>query len=157
MIIETTHTDKIQNELINDLVGKPYTLIQTIKLKGIICNGLLIDEVSPNLNEYLNEESDLNFANVELRPYGIIIKINKGVKNYSWVIPFFQLVMYKVNGFSIHSQGRYIHFKKNKTLKNSKAFYHKILNQKIQFESEIGFTAFNLQSQSEDYKLFINY
>lgn len=144
MILDTTNKSLGNNELINDLVGKPYNFIQAIKLKGIVCKRLLIDEVSPNLYEYLNEESNLNFANIELRPYGIILKINKGFKDYAWVIPYYQLVIYKVNGLSIHFQGRFIHFMDNKTLKNSKAFFDKILDQKIHYESQIGFTAFNL-------------
>ena len=145
MILDTTYTDKNQDELINDLVGSPYSFIQAIRLKAIDCKGLLIDEVSPNLNEYLNEESDLNFANIELRPFGIIIRLNKTLKNNSWIIPYYNLVIYKNNGVSIHSQGRYIHFKKNKTLKNNKAFFDKILDQKIHNESKIGFTTLGLQ------------
>lgn len=144
MIFDITYKDNYQEELIKDLVGKPYNFIKAIKLKGIVCKRLLINEVSPNLYEYLNEESDLNFAKIELRPFGIIIKINKGLKNYAWVIPYYQLVIYKVNGFSIHFQGRFIHFKNNKTLKKSKAFFDKILDQKLNYESRIGFTAFEI-------------
>lgn len=142
MILDTTHIKRNQEELIKDLVGKPFSFIQAIKMKGIVCKSLMIDDVSPNMNEYINTINGLNYANLELRPFGVIVRINEGLKNYSWVIPYYQLVVYKVNGFSIHAQGRFIHLIKNKTLKKSKPFFDKILDQKIQYEYQHSITAF---------------
>jgi hypothetical protein len=141
VILDTTYKSHENNNLINDLVGTPFSFMQSIKMKGVYCKNLLIEDVSPNFKGYLNRKSD-NYSNLELRPFGIIIKINKDFKNYSWVIPYYQLVIYKINGSSLHAQGRYIHFKNNKTFKKNKLFFEKLLDEKIKYESQYCFTPF---------------
>ncbi len=130
MILDSTYTNKENKKLIDDIVGKAYSFFQAIKLGGIGSKRMIIAEVSPNLEKYINRVSDINYANLELRPKGVIIHINKGLKTFSWIIPFYQLVIYKVNGSSIHAQGRFIHFKNNRTFKENKAFFKKLLNKK---------------------------
>ena len=137
--METTHANKDQDELINDLVGKPFTFLQSLRMKGIGSKRMIIDDVSPNMKSYLNTVSDVNYANIELRPIGILIRINKVLKNYTWVIPYYQLVIYKTNGSSIHAQGRFIHFRNNKTFKENKSFFDKLLDLKIKYESQYSF------------------
>lgn len=139
MILETTYTDKENDQIINDLVGKNYSLLQMIKLKGIGSKRMIIDEVSPNLKPYLNKVSSLNYANIELRPHGILVRINQGLKNYAWVIPFFHLVLYKTNGASIHAQGKFIRFRNNQTFKENRSFFNKLLNEKVKHDLQYDF------------------
>ncbi len=136
MILETTHTNKNNTELINDLVGKPFKIVERFKLKGIGSKRMVIEEVSLNLNGYLNKVSDVNYANIELRSGGILIRINKGLRNFTWIIPYYQLVVYKTNGSSIHAQGRFINFKNNNLLKENKIFFNKMMDQKIKYDLE---------------------
>lgn len=141
MILNTTHTSKENKELINNLVGKGFTFMQSIKLKGIGSKRMVIDEVSPNLKQYLNTVSDINYGNIELRSSGILIHITKGLQNFTWAIPYYQLVIYKTNGSSIHAQGKFIHFKNNRMLKENKLFFDKLLNEKIKFDEQYNFQA----------------
>ena len=139
MILDSTYTNKEHKQIINDLIGRSFTLFESIKLKGVGSKRMIIDSVSPNLKKYLNTVSDVNYANIELRTGGIIIYINKGLKNFTWVVPYYHLVIYKVNGASIHAQGRFIHFKNNKTFKENKSFFSKMLDQKIKFDTQYNF------------------
>tara|TARA_R110001583_G_scaffold191276_2_gene356295 strand:- start:1839 stop:2069 length:231 start_codon:yes stop_codon:yes gene_type:complete len=68
-----------------------------------------------------------------------LVRINKGLQNFTWVIPFYHLVIYKTNGSSIHAQGKYIHFKNNITFKENKAFFDKLLNSKVKFDEQYNF------------------
>lgn len=139
VILDTTYNDKSNDQLINDLVGKPFSLIEAFKIKGIGSKRMIIDEASPNFKPYLNTISDSNYANLELRPNGILVRINKGLQNFTWVIPYYHLVLYKVNGSSIHAQGKYVHFRNNKTFKENKSFFDKLLNIKVAFDSQFDF------------------
>ena len=103
---------------------------------------MIINDVSPNLNTYLNTVSDINYANIELRKSGILIFINKGLQNFTWAIPYYQLVIYKTNGASIHAQGKFVHFKNNITFKENKLFFKKMLDQKIKYDAEYNFQPF---------------
>jgi len=117
-------------------VGKPYSLIQAIKRRGVGSKRMIVDKVSPNLNSILNTVSDLNYANIEMRKNGILIHTTKGLKNFTWAIPFYHLVLYKTDGMSIHAQGKFIHFKKSKTFYENKKFLSSLLNEKVQFDEQ---------------------
>jgi hypothetical protein len=134
MILESTYANKTNILFIADLVGRPFNLLESFKMKGIGSKRMIIDDVSFNLKPYMNLVSDANYANIELRTGGILIHINKGLKNFIWAIPYYQLVMYKTNGASVHAQGRYIHFKNNKTFKENKNFFNKMLDEKIKYD-----------------------
>lgn len=139
MLVETTYDNKEDKAIVNDLVGKPFSILQTLKMNGTGSKRMIVEEVSPNMNLLINSVSDINYANIELRPKGIVIRINKGLRNFAWAIPFYHLVMYKINGSSIHAQGRFIHFKNNKTFKENKPFFDKLMDQKIKYDMQYDF------------------
>jgi len=134
MILDTTYSNKKNKEIINDLVGKPFSFFQAIKMKGIGSKKMIIEDVSPNLRQYINLVSDLTYANIEIRPGGIILAINKGLQNFSWIIPYYQFYMYKTNGVSIHAQGKFVHFRNNRTHKENSAFFKKLTRLKAEYD-----------------------
>lgn len=139
MVLETTYKEKKYDELIDDLVGKRFGLFQAIKMKGIGSKRLAIENVSMNMKNFVNTLADTTFANIELRPIGILIRINKGLRNFTWIIPYYQLVIYKSNGSSIHAQGRFIQFKNDRNFKENKAFFNKMLDKKIKYDAQFQF------------------
>lgn len=139
MILDTTNTNKKHDALITELVGKPFGLIQAIKMKGIGSKRMMIDEVSPNMKHYLNTVSAINYANLELRPLGLLIRINKGLQTFTWAIPYYHLVIFKTDGSSIHAQGRFIKFRRTVTFKENKAFFDKLLDQKVKYDVQFNF------------------
>ncbi|WP_299127774.1 hypothetical protein [uncultured Winogradskyella sp.] len=136
MILNTTHNNPEHSKIIDNLIGHPFTLVQKLKMKGVGSKRMIIDDVSPNMQSMMNKVSDINYANIELRPKGILVMINQGLKNFTWIIPYYQLVLYKVNGSSIHAQGRFVHFKNNKTFKENKKFFDKLLDKKVKYDAQ---------------------
>lgn len=140
MIFDTTYSNTDATKSINRIVGKPFSFFQSLKLRGIGSKRMIIENVSPNLSQYLNTVSGVNYSNIELRPIGILIRINKGLQTFAWAIPYYHLVIYKTNGSSIHAQGRFIHFKTNKTFKENKSFFDKLLAEKVKYDMKYNFT-----------------
>ncbi|MBW1294200.1 hypothetical protein [Aquimarina litoralis] len=136
MLLETTYRNKKNKVMINDLVGKPFSLLRSIKLGGIGSKRMIIDDVSPNLRKILNSVSDINYGSIELRPYGILIAITKGLQNYTWVIPYYQFYLYKTNGISIHAQGKFVHFRNNRTHKENAKFFEKMISLKAEYDQQ---------------------
>ncbi|WP_298419837.1 hypothetical protein [uncultured Kordia sp.] len=130
MVVNTTHKDKEVEKLIDTTVGESFSLLQRIKLKGIGSKRMIIHDVSPKIKQYLNKVDDLNYGNIELRPKGILIHIHKKLKNYSWIIPYYRLNIYTSSFFSIHADGNFIQFKKNKLFIENKSFIEKMVIQK---------------------------
>jgi len=136
MIINTTHHNTEHKKIIADLIGSSFTLVQKLKLGGIGSKRMIIDDVSPNMKSMMNKVSDINYANIELRPKGILVMINQGLKNFTWIIPFYQLVIYKTNGASIHAQGKFVRFRNSKTFKENKTFFNKLLDKKVEYDTQ---------------------
>lgn len=142
MILNTTHHNPDHKQIIADLVGGSFSLVQKLKMKGIGSKRMIIDEVSPNMQTMMNRVSDINYANIELRPKGILVMMNQGLKNFTWIIPYYQLVIYKVNGSSLHAQGRFIHFRNSKTFKENKKFFDKLLDEKVKYDMQYAMPEF---------------
>ncbi|GAA4301036.1 hypothetical protein [Aestuariibaculum suncheonense] len=139
LLFITTNKDHEITRQINDLVGKPFSFWTSLKLKGIGSKRMIIEDTSPNFDSILNQVSDLNYANIELRPQGILVHITKGLNRFVWVIPYFKLSIYKTNGLSIHANGSFIRFRKSKTFNENRAFFNKLLNLKLEFTKHYNF------------------
>ncbi|WP_046755468.1 hypothetical protein [Kordia jejudonensis] len=130
MIVKTTYKDKETEKLIATHLGETFPLLKRIKLKGIGSKRMIVHDVSPKLKQYLNTVDDLNYGNIELRPKGIIVHIHKKLESYSWIIPYYKLNIYTSSFFSIHADGNFIQFKKNKLFVENKSFIQKMVSQK---------------------------
>lgn len=136
MIFNTTHTNTEDKEIINDCLGLPFTFLQSLKMGGIGSKRMIIEEVSSNFQNLMNKVSDLNYGNIELRPNGILVRINKGLESYAWAIPYRQLVIYKTYGLSLHAQGKFIRFSNSKTYKENKNFFKKMIRLKAENQEQ---------------------
>ena len=139
MIFNTTYKNRDAKATINDLVGKPYSLIESIRKKGVGSKRMIVEDVSPGFKKILNTVSDINYGNIEIRDKGILVHITKGLKNFTWAIPYYQLHLYKTSGFSIHAQGNFVRFKNNLLLKENKKFIDKLVDMKIENNREYMF------------------
>ena len=139
VIFNTTYSNKDAKATIKDLVGNSYSFIEAIKRKGVGSKRMVVEDVSPGFKNMINTVSDINYGNIEIRKKGILLHITKGLKNYTWAIPFYQLHIYKTSGFSIHAQGNFVRFKNNKLLKENKKFLDKLLDLKIENEANYSF------------------
>jgi len=136
LVLETTYHNKEHYQLIEDIVGKRFSFFEALRKGGIGSKRLIVSNFSPNLNFITNTVSDINYANIELRKQGILVMINKGLRNFTWAIPFYQLVFFKSDLSSIHAQGKFIQFKNSKTFKENKKFFIEVINEKIKFEEK---------------------
>lgn len=132
MVFDISYRNDEYTAKINSLLGNPFSFLKALKLSGVGSKRMMIDEVSENLLDYVNKFQDVTYGSLELRPKGVLIHISSHLKHYAWVLPYYQLVIYKTNGISFHGQGKFIRFKNNKTLKENKKFIDKLLQLKIE-------------------------
>lgn len=135
MILETTHINSTDRELIADLVDKPYSIFQKLKLKNVQSRWMVIEKAGPDLKSHFDPVSAVVRGRIELRPKGIVISISDDSKTYSWAIPYYQLVIYKTDRVSIHAQGRFIRFAKKGTYQENKLFFKKLLDLKAAYST----------------------
>ncbi len=136
MLYNTSYRNKEYIKESNDAVGKSYSIIDKIKIGGVGSGRMVIEEFSQKLAPENMQEIDVRFANIELRPKGIIIHFPNRLERFSWVIPYYRLVLYSTKTFSVHANGNYIQFKKNKHFLSNKKFISKMTTFKNEFISQ---------------------
>jgi hypothetical protein len=127
MIYNRTLFDKDEAKEINTILGDSFSFFQILKLRGIGSSRFVIDSVSEKLSQTMNKVSDINYCSIELRPKGILVNITQQINLFSWVIPYYKLVIFNSNTFSIHANGSYIKMVKDKNYLNNKKFITKML------------------------------
>ena len=133
MIYNSTYTDIEKDIETDNLVGKKYNLIKSIRLRGIGSKRLIVEELGINFKKLIQQKNDIIYSNIELRKKGIIVYVVDGQKRFSWVIPFYKLVIYKTPSFSIHSEGNFIRYSNKLNHKQNLVFFKKILDHKFNF------------------------
>ncbi len=133
MVFDTTYKNEDYDVESASLVGSPFNLIERIKKGGIGSGRLMIHEMSPKLNLGKLKFSEIDYASIELRPKGIIVHYTKKLERFSWVIPFYRLVLYSTQSFSIHANGNYIQFVKNENYRANKKFIDRMSQLKADF------------------------
>lgn len=132
-IYNISYKDKETDKLINEEMGNAYSLIKKLQLGGIGSRRLIIEYFSENMNHLKLKVSGLQYGNIEIRPKGIILHINQGVYTYAWTIPFFRLSIYNGDFFTIHGNGNYIQFNKEKSWKENRNFLQKLIQLKTEY------------------------
>ncbi|NRD19866.1 hypothetical protein HNV08_07375 [Winogradskyella eckloniae] len=111
MRLETIHYNKEHKQITTDNIDSPYSLVQKLKLYSVGSKHKKFDNVSPNMHSMMNS----------------------GLQYFAWIIPYYHLVIYKINGFSIHTQRKFLHFRANKTFKEIKTFFEKVMDAKVKY------------------------
>ena len=71
---------------------------------------MIISEASNNLQPYLLPDNYPTYSSIELRPKGIMLYINQGLKRFAWPIPYHQLDIDQSKSLAIHSKGEFIRY-----------------------------------------------
>ncbi|MGB5358705.1 MAG: hypothetical protein WBN20_13880 [Eudoraea sp.] len=133
MVFNTTYNNEEYKIESTGLVGKKFTLLQRIKQGGIGSSRLIIYKTSPKLNLGKLKFSELDYGNIELRPKGVIVHYTCKLERFSWIIPYYRLVIYNAQSFSIHANGNFIQFLKNKNYIENKKFIDRMVQLKNDF------------------------
>ena len=134
MIYNSTYkNDELDNEC-EKIVGKKYNIIDSILLNGIGSKRLIVKKYSKNFIEIVEKKIDLIYSNIELREMGIFVYIGTGQKRYSWVIPYYKLVLFKTPNYTIHCDEDFIAFSNEINYKENINFFKKLIDHKIKFD-----------------------
>ena len=139
MIKNLSYNSKKNRTILFEIVGRPLSLIERIRLKGIGSNKLIIIDASKEIVELLRLDNNINYCNIEIRTNGIIIRFRSLLETYGLIIPYYKLVIYKgeSNIYSFYKDKYYIKFMADN--KKTSFFVKKIVGLKIKFQNKVGF------------------
>ncbi|RMA57057.1 hypothetical protein [Ulvibacter antarcticus] len=110
MLLNVSYNNREITAKIDHEVGKPFTLAERFKMRGIGSTKLIITETSIQIHNLLILDNNRNQCNIELRPKGIIIGFRSLLESYALVIPYYKLVIYKgkAEEYSFHRDNYFI-------------------------------------------------
>lgn len=136
MIIDLSKNKKEDREKIQELVGKPYSWLNRLKLGGIGSSRMQLSKYSTGFSEFFSHTHSNIYANIEIRPKGIIVHFKKYQTHLGWVVPFYKLTMYQSEYLSLHAEGQFLKFNPVFLKQDHKRFFKKLSDVKNDFLTE---------------------
>ncbi len=129
MIYNTTSSN-LDYEIAKKQLGKPYSLIQKIKGVGGGSGRMMIASLSEKLQSTKPQFDEIDYANIEWMPKGILVHYTNRLDRFTWIVPFHQLVIYNSSYYSIHANGHRMQLHKNKKYQENKKYLDKVIDAK---------------------------
>ncbi|MFT5229142.1 MAG: hypothetical protein ACI9EV_002296 [Urechidicola sp.] len=149
-VVETTYRTKENKEELDEIMGVPYSFMQSWKLKGKGSGRMIVEECSVGLITFCNNLSGIQYVSFELRPNGLIAHINNAKKTYAWLVPFYRLYLYKTRGMSIHDEGQFLRLKDDRLLRENRNFFEKLMRCKLKYDQDFPSTGNGQLSHSAE-------
>jgi hypothetical protein len=132
MLVNVSYNNKQIDNKIDKEIGKPFSLSERFKLKGIGSPKLIITQTSVQIHNLLILDSNRHQCNIEMRPQGIIVGFRSLLESYALVIPYYKLVLYKgkAEEYSIYKDNYFIKIQARTKDKEIHRFVQKILKAK---------------------------
>ncbi len=138
MIINLSkQTPEIKDKITAE-VGSPFSLLERQQLKGCTSGKLEITGQSIDIHNLIIFSQGPNLCTLELRPDGIIVRIQVGLEIYGLLMPYYKLKIYKGSAeeYALHRDHYYVKLKADTSQKH--AFIKKIRQQKLEHWSTEG-------------------
>lgn len=131
MLLNVSYNNPEIRRKIDAEVGKPFPLMERIKMQGVGSSKLIITATSIEIYNLLVLDNNRNVCNVEMRPGGIIVGFRSILESFALVIPYYKLNIYKSKAeeYGIYRDHHFI--KVSATDKSTHRFFQKVINYKI--------------------------
>lgn len=135
MIIDVSYTSDENTKRINEFLGKPYSLLQRIKMGGIGSPKLSLLDADDEVSRLMNRDINRNVCNIELRPKGIIIGFRSHLDPYALLMKYRDLKIIEQNPltFRIETQENFIEIQSRKRDKAIRKFLERLEREKNDF------------------------
>jgi len=138
VLFDLTNNSREVNRQIDAVVGQAWGILSRKRWQGIASERLVVTNATGKVEQLFGGRFTQHFANMELRPGGIIIRVRYRLEVYGIVIPFAKLTLFKNNSGEVN-----IHFDGDKiTLRNyqgraiNQHFIKKLLEEKATYFQE---------------------
>jgi hypothetical protein len=111
MLYDTSIRDKETKQAIDSCLGRPYRFLELFKQGVVGSSRMEVTSYSKLFVKVMSQRKQAVFANISLRPNGIVVIMNIRLSNYSWVIPYHYLSIFKTDVLVLHGQGEFLKLK----------------------------------------------
>lgn len=138
MVYDLTYDNRQANIEIQKLIGKPFGLFDKKRWSGIGSERLVVKSAEGKIGEIFELNFRQNFANIEIRPKGILIRIRYRLEVFAVAIPFGMLSVFKTdaNYFSLFGGSEKITLANYQGRTLNQKFINKIIAAKAAYYEE---------------------
>jgi len=132
MLVNVSYNNGEITRKVDEELGKPFPLMQRIKMGGIGSTRLPITACSIQIHNLLILDNNRNMCNIEMRPKGIIVGFRSLLESYALIIPYYKLTLYKgkAEEYSIYRDNYFIKVEVKKKDKRTHQFMQKLIAEK---------------------------
>ncbi|MDN3724865.1 hypothetical protein QRD02_10760 [Aequorivita sp. SDUM287046] len=132
MLLHVSYNDKETTRKIDAELGKPFTIKERLKMRGIGSPKLILTEASAQISNLMNLDNNRNLCNIEMRPKGIILGFRSNLNSYALIIPYYKLVIYKgqAEEYSIYKDDYFVKIEAKVKDKSVHNFMKKLMEAK---------------------------
>ena len=105
VLFDLTYNSRETNKKIDATVGPAFGVLSKARWQGIGSERLIITNATGKLGEVFGGKFTQNFANIEMRPAGVIIRVRYRLEVYGIVIPYAKLTLFKNNPGEVNVYG----------------------------------------------------
>lgn len=95
MIYNLSHNDRAIKAEVDSKLGKAFGWCERFRMGGNGSPALLIASADQEIEVLLPHDGSLRKCNIELRPNGLILGFKQRLETYGWVVPYYQLSIFK--------------------------------------------------------------
>jgi hypothetical protein len=133
MIRNISYNSKELREEMISSVGKSFSMLKRIKLKGIGSQRYVLFEASKELEQLISRDNMTNFCNIELRKKGVVLRFRSKSETYGWMVPFHLLSIIKSEDyFAIFAGADFVRLKAAQNSPLNHKFIQKLLQLKLE-------------------------
>jgi hypothetical protein len=136
MIYNLSHNDRAIQAEVDTKLGKAFGLVERFRMGGNGSPALLIAGADEEIDALLPHDGSLRKCNIELRPNGLILGFKKRLETYGWVIPYYQLNIFKSGDqLNLYAGKHQVSLVWKGNVKNRDQFLLKLMQLKASFSS----------------------
>ena len=137
MIRNVSYNNKEIKKEINDLVGRPFGLMDKLRNRIFGSQRFLIISCSSEIENLLRLDNNLDHCNIELRSKGIIVRFRSILNTYGWVVPYYKLSIYKSSGhYAFYGDEQFIRIRPAHNEPFDRSFFQKLNGLKAAYHQQ---------------------
>lgn len=136
MIYNLSHNDRAMKAEVDTKLGKAFGLVERFRMGGNGSPILLISSADKEIDALLPHDGSLRKCNIELRPNGLILGFKQRLETYGWVVPYYQLSIFKSSGqLNLYAGKHQVSLVWKGSAKSRDQFLYKLMQMKAKFSS----------------------
>ncbi|MEM9024787.1 MAG: hypothetical protein AAGB22_13655 [Bacteroidota bacterium] len=99
---------RAHEDLIREHIGKRFGILERLRMGGAGSERMAVAGASEGMKEFVLLSASITYANIELRPNGLVVILAKDIRRLAWVIPYTSLSLFQSGTMNLYAGQEYL-------------------------------------------------